>query len=964
VVLLQICRGLASQGKAVLSANGYSELVIAISPDVAESEELLEQLKSLMVEASRELYIATRNRAYFRQVKILLPKTWTSIEADVAMEAESFATAELRVDRENSLYGMTPYTLTSSSCGEPGQFTHLTPEFMAGGTTEYGNWGKVLVHEWAKLRWGVFEEHGYPGDSQFPMFFYQTSWGPTGQTNVLTPNFCVNGQLVGYQQDLDTQGSCQYTEEALPDHNCYYYATQETSVTSSYMSLPYLVSNTNFCDNTEELLHRDDLPNRHNFYCPGRSTWEVIMDSPDFKDGANPSNTTIYDTTPEFLIVGSAKEALSYVLVLDVSLSMTSNEQNANRMTTMVEAAKRWVKYELTEGVQLGITLFSEETVQGTWTPIQNLTLVTEDSRVEMVELINTIYDKQGIRTCIGCGLFTAANNTGLLGGKNGNTIVLITDGEQLCFDANSDSCLTIQDCMEDLVNRNIRVITIALGPDADEGIENLAAQTGGKTYFVQDHTGSGNINDAFSGSTTYQPAPSVENKEVQIYQNDWELVELLENETETQFAGSFKVDETLGRDLLFQVDISLSNSEALICSEDISLLLVAPDDDHVGFNITFKCNAENFGVLRIDMQGLEPPKMEGLWVYRLTVKEPMGVSVSVSGKAKDANTDPIITDCWIQTGGQELGEEVDIELAVRAEVRQGNKPVLGAKVKAMVERPADANGEVSPSIELELFDNGSGADSIKNDGAYTRYFTHYTGRGRYSVKCQVESDSETQINQGFIAAKKNTRVLPGMPGPRLCCGSDTVTPDTVLTQAPQFQRQATAGSFQVATDIDPSVDLLPPARVTDLTCHYKVGDQALTLSFTSPGDDLDSDAPVSSFTLKYSQTAGNLSQANFDSDLFNEEVEGEDLIQGSSLAPPSQGGRIVTILIDPSIFDEENQYNFALKAEDDAGNESPVSNICRAYMSLGKDVGNAASTLGLKFTILLVGLVAAIVNL
>ena len=42
-------------------------------------------------------------------------------------------------------------------------------------SSAYGNWGKVIVHEWAKLRWGVFEEHGYPGDPQFPMFFYKVS---------------------------------------------------------------------------------------------------------------------------------------------------------------------------------------------------------------------------------------------------------------------------------------------------------------------------------------------------------------------------------------------------------------------------------------------------------------------------------------------------------------------------------------------------------------------------------------------------------------------------------------------------------------------------------------------------------------------------------------------------------------------------------------------------------------------
>ena len=43
----------------------------------------------------------------------------------------------------------------------------------ANSTATFGAVGKVVVHEWAKLRWGVFEEHGYPGDQQFPLFFYK-----------------------------------------------------------------------------------------------------------------------------------------------------------------------------------------------------------------------------------------------------------------------------------------------------------------------------------------------------------------------------------------------------------------------------------------------------------------------------------------------------------------------------------------------------------------------------------------------------------------------------------------------------------------------------------------------------------------------------------------------------------------------------------------------------------------------
>ena len=57
-----------------------------------------------------------------------------------------------------------------------------------------------MLHEFSKLRWGVFEEHGYPGDEMFPMFYLKETWGPDGQQTVVKPNFCVNGELKGYEQ--------------------------------------------------------------------------------------------------------------------------------------------------------------------------------------------------------------------------------------------------------------------------------------------------------------------------------------------------------------------------------------------------------------------------------------------------------------------------------------------------------------------------------------------------------------------------------------------------------------------------------------------------------------------------------------------------------------------------------------------------------------------------------------------
>ena len=84
--------------------------------------------------------------------------------------------------------------------------------------------------------------------------------------------------------------------------------------------------------------------------------------------------------------------------------------------------------------------------------------------------------------------------------------------------------------------------------------------------------------------------------------------------------------------------------------------------------------------------------------------------------------------------------------------------------------------------------DSGAGADSVKNDGMYARYFTHYTGQGRYSVKCQVEGDQDTQVNQGFLNGRKD-RSIPMKPGTPVCCGSDALRPGTNLTNTGVFSR-------------------------------------------------------------------------------------------------------------------------------------------------------------------------------
>ena len=67
------------------------------------------------------------------------------------------------------------------------------------------------------------------------------------------------------------------------------------------------------------------------------------------------------------------------------------------------------------------------------------------------------------------------------------------------------------------------------------------------------------------------------------------------------------------------------------------------------------------------------------------------------------------------------------------------------------------------------------------------RYFTQYTGKGRYSVKCQVSGDSDTGVNGGFIGA----RVFPKVPDPNspLCCGSDAMPAGSLVIPTGNFTR-------------------------------------------------------------------------------------------------------------------------------------------------------------------------------
>ena len=87
-------------------------------------------------------------------------------------------------------------------------------------------------------------------------------------------------------------------------------------------------------------------------------------------------------------------------------------------------------------------------------------------------------------------------------------------------------------------------------------------------------------------------------------------------------------------------------------------------------------------------------------------------------------------------SGLNDVNAQID-KLAILAKVTHGSDPVMNADVMAYIER----EGEAAP-IEIQLLDNGSGADNVADDGLYSRYFTKYDGKnGRYTLRCRVSTE-------------------------------------------------------------------------------------------------------------------------------------------------------------------------------------------------------------------------------
>ncbi|XP_044530028.1 calcium-activated chloride channel regulator 2 [Gracilinanus agilis] len=884
-----------------LQDNAYDGLLVAIHPRVSEDQNLVPKIMEMITEASSYLFNATKRRVYFGNVKILIPATWKAHNYSQAKQ-ESYEKANIIIADWYRKHRDDPYTLQYGGCGEEGKYIHFTPNFLLNDnlTAIYGPRGRVFVHEWAHLRWGVFDE--YNNEKPFYM---------AGHNRVKVTR--CSSDLTGIfvcEKKTCTQENC--IIHNLFKERCIFIHNNTQNTTASIMYMQSLSSVVEFCNSST---HNQDAPNLQNQMCSLRSTWDVIMDSVDLRQ-SSPLNVTALPSLPTFSLLQTGERVVC--LVLDVSAKMAE----ADRLHRLHQAAEFYLLQVVETHTYVGIVSFSSRgMVKAQPLPIKN----HQDRRQLSLALPTSVIAKNAeASVCSGLQMGLQVIES-LHGNAYGSVIILATSG------GDGD----ISNCLSTMVNSGSTVHTIALGPSVAENLEELSTLTGGLKFFASDRANSNGLIDAFSGISS--GTGDVFHQPVQL-DSTGEIVGVHQ-----LFSRTVTVDGSLGNDTVFMVMWQTGGPPDMV--------LLSP-----GGKKYFTGDFNTHSGLRSSLLRIPEKAQTGHWTWLLnnTHSSPRALRVAVSSRASDHAVPPITVTAHVNKDGTRFPHPV----IIYADVKQGFYPILEAKVTAVVEPDA---GE---PVRLELFDDGAGADIIKNDGIYSRYFFSFTVNGRYSLKVHVYQESHSRRLPHFIPGSY-AMYVPGyivngniqMNAPKKSTGDSDIQ-----MQKWGFNRTTSGGSFSVLdVPAGPHADVFPPCRIINLEAIRK--EEEIILTWSAPGDDFDQ-GQAASYEVRMSKSLQKIK------DDFGNTI----LVNVSQLIPQRASSREMFVFT-PALLTKEQQHELdeeagegnrvylAIRAVDEASLWGQVSNIVQAALVVPQNVSpvTARESLILKGVLTAIGLIMTI---
>ncbi|XP_051866667.1 calcium-activated chloride channel regulator 1-like [Pristis pectinata] len=763
---------------------------------------------------------------------------------------------------------------------------------------------KSTTQSYEKANVIIAEPHPWHGDTPYTLQY--GGCGEKGRYIHLTPNFILNDRLVavygekgqtfvhewahlqwGVFNEYDDQvpfyrsdkGSIEATRcskevkgtvkdcsdsscsecninkrTGLPDGGCTFYPEKNQTVPSSIMYHPGLENADVFCT---DKIHNTEAPNRQNAMCNLRSTWDVIVRSEDFRNISSPHAGSVI---PTFTLLQAKDRVLC--LVLDVSGSMTSE----NRTLRLRQASEIFLLQVVETGSQVGIVTFSSNAEIKT----QLKKIDDTHMRKELVQLL-PMSANGGTNICAGVqsGFEVLRGDDGA---TSGDEIVLLTDGEDK----------KISDCFTEVEHSGAKIHTIALGPTAAKELEQLSVKTEGLRFAATDKVDTNGLIDAFTGLVSgngdiSQQSIQLESSGRSVDGGSW-------------FNGTVAIDKTVG-----------NNTHFVFTWEDrIPDVFVRDPIGKIYSNSDFDID-ETVHTVRLEINGTA---QSGTWTYSImNPGNTQKVTITVTSQAADEKVPPVTVNAKI-TRKDSTGPMI-----IYVEVSQGFLPVLFAKVTIIAELP---NGQTG---EHELLDNGSGADNIKNDGVYSKYFLNTTEHGRYNFKVRVEGkEGSAKMANG---TNGNAMYIPGYiingiihtnpPRP-------PVSDEDSVAQIGDFSRVKSGGALSIPPGT-PVVNFAP-CRVTDL--QATILNDEIELQWTAPGADLDQ-GTASYYEMRMSDKLLQL----------RDSFSGAELVNLTNLKPQPFGSKeTFTIVAENAGLRNRIMLYFALRAYDEKNLSSEMSNV------------------------------------
>ncbi|KAM6217083.1 calcium-activated chloride channel regulator 4-like [Rhynchocyon petersi] len=855
--LLVLCLLQRSNSSLVqLTNNGYEDLLIAIDPLVPEDEKLIEKIKDMVTTASTYLFEATEKRFFFKTVSILIPKTWRENPQHQRPKYESYAHADVLVAPPAVPGRDDPYTRQFTECGERGEFIHFTPDFVLGKKeNSYGPSGRVFVHEWAHLRWGVFDEY-----NEDEPYYLSTKTKTIEATRCSTKITGLNRVYKCLDNSCITRACRIDSKTKLYKKDCQFFPHKVQQEKASIMFMQNIDSIVEFCN---EKNHNYEAPSLQNKKCNSRSTWEVISNSEDFKNTA----PMVASPPPPAFSLLKIKERI-VCLVLDKSENMASS----NRLSRMNQAVKHFLLQTIENGSWVGIVAF-DSTAHIKSKLIQ---ITSHKERNKLLECLPTDASG-GISICSGIrSAFQVIREK--FPQTDGSEITLVAAG--------TDN--TIRNCMDEVKQSGAIIHSVALGPSADEALAELSQVTGGSHQFASDQAQSNGLVDAFRDFTSgnayiSQQALQLESKGLTLTSDLW-------------MNGTVIIDSTVGKETFFFVTWA---------NQPPSISLYDPTGTFMGGftvdNDTKMAHLTIPGIAKV-----------GIWTYSLQAKvSPETLTMTVTSQVANSSMPPITVNAKMNKDTHSFPST----MIVYAEIQQGYLPILGANVTAFIE---SKNGKTEI---LELLDNGAGADSFKNDGVYSRYFSAYKENGRYSLKVFAHGKANV-VTRSSSHPQNRVRSMPVwvLDGEIEEMPSRYEINEETQTALESFSRTSSGGVFVVSNIPKfPLPDVHPPNQITDLDA--KPDEDQITVTWTAPGDNFDV-GKAQRYIIRISGSIHGL-RDNFDNAL---QVNTTDLL-------PNEANSKESFAFKPGDTLEENTTHIfiAIQSIDKSNLTSEVSNIVQA---------------------------------